>query len=64
MSQDEDICYEERDGIAIVTLNRPAKKNALTDQMVGGVANSVGRENTMKRSPYCLGVTINMKKLP
>ena len=41
MSQDEDICYEERDGIAIVTLNRPAKKNALTDQMVGGVANSV-----------------------
>lgn len=41
MSQDEEICYEERDGIAIVTLNRPAKKNALTDQMVDGVANSV-----------------------
>ena len=33
--------YEERDGIAIITLNRPEKKNALTDAVVQGVANGI-----------------------
>lgn len=35
------VLYEERDGIAIVTLNRPEKKNALTDEMIGAVADYV-----------------------
>ncbi|MGH1488643.1 MAG: crotonase/enoyl-CoA hydratase family protein [Acidimicrobiales bacterium] len=33
--------YEERDGMAIITLNRPEKRNALTEAMVQGVADAV-----------------------
>ena len=43
MSDEAQTLYEERDGIAIITLNRPHKKNALTDAMVQGVADSVDR---------------------
>ena len=28
------VLYEERDDIAIITLNRPEKKNALTDAVI------------------------------
>ncbi|MGK0424905.1 MAG: enoyl-CoA hydratase, partial [Ilumatobacter sp.] len=35
------VLYEERDDIAIITLNRPHKKNTLTDAMIQGVADGI-----------------------
>ncbi|MEM9513737.1 MAG: crotonase/enoyl-CoA hydratase family protein [Actinomycetota bacterium] len=35
------VLYEERDDIAIITLNRPEKKNTLTDAVIQGVADSI-----------------------
>ena len=35
------VLYEERDDIAIITLNRPEKKNALTDAVVQGIADGI-----------------------
>jgi len=37
------VLYEERDSIAIITLNRPHKMNTLTEGMVQGVADAVDR---------------------
>lgn len=37
----EPVLYEERDDIAIITLNRPEKKNTLTDAVIQGVADGV-----------------------
>jgi len=31
---EEEVLYEEREGIAIIAINRPAKKNTLTDAVV------------------------------
>ena len=33
--------YEERDDIAIITLNRPEKKNTLTDALIQGIADGI-----------------------
>ncbi len=33
---DDPVLYEEREGVAFITLNRPARKNAFTEQMVRG----------------------------
>ncbi|MGI9608831.1 MAG: enoyl-CoA hydratase-related protein, partial [Acidimicrobiia bacterium] len=33
--------YREDDGIAVITLNRPEKKNTLTDAMIQGVADGI-----------------------
>ncbi len=38
---DDPVLYEERDGIAIVTLNRPEKKNTLNDAVIQGVADGI-----------------------
>jgi len=35
------VLYEERDGVAIITLNRPEKKNTLNDVVIQGVADGV-----------------------
>lgn len=35
------VLYEERDDIAVITLNRPARLNTLTDQLVQGVADGI-----------------------
>ncbi len=35
------VLYEERDDIAIITLNRPEKKNTLTDVVIQGVADGI-----------------------
>jgi len=40
---DEQVLYEERDGIAIITLNRPEKKNTLNDIVIQGVADGIDR---------------------
>lgn len=35
--------YEERDGIAIIAINRPEKKNTLTNSVIQGIADGVDR---------------------
>ncbi len=35
------VLYDERDSIAIITLNRPDKKNTLTDAVIQGVADGI-----------------------
>lgn len=40
MSQD-DVLYEEKNGIAIIAINRPDKKNTLTNSVVEGIAEGI-----------------------
>ena len=40
--------YEERDGIAIVTINRPEKKNTLTNAVIQGIADGMDRASRSK----------------
>ena len=40
--------YEERDGIAIVTINRPEKKNTLTNSVIQGIADGMDRARRSK----------------
>jgi len=42
-SSDQTVLYEERDAIAIITLNRPDKLNTLTESVVKGVADGIDR---------------------
>jgi len=35
------VLYEERDDIAVITLNRPEKKNTLTDGVIQGIADGI-----------------------
>ncbi len=37
------VLYEEREGVALLTLNRPQKKNTLTEAVIEGVAQGIDR---------------------
>ncbi|MED5394910.1 MAG: crotonase/enoyl-CoA hydratase family protein [Actinomycetota bacterium] len=41
MSATDPVLYEERDDLAIITLNRPETKNALTDSVIQGIADGI-----------------------
>jgi len=41
MRATDPVLYEERDDLAIITLNRPEKKNALTDGVIQGIADGI-----------------------
>ena len=51
----EEVRYEERDGIAIISINRPHKKNTLTEAVVEGVADGVDRA---RRSPEVAAIVL------
>ena len=40
MSEDV-VLYEERDSLAIITLNRPEKMNTLNDAVIQGIADAI-----------------------
>src|SRR5262245_24660301 len=37
------VLYDETDGVAFVTINRPEKKNTLTNEVIQGIADGVDR---------------------
>ncbi len=41
--ENEPVLYAEREGIAVIAINRPEKKNTLTEQVIQGVADGVDR---------------------
>ena len=43
MPDDDPVLYEERDGVAIVTLSRPEKLNTLNEAVIEGLARAVDR---------------------
>jgi enoyl-CoA hydratase len=49
------VLYEERDAIAILTLNRPEKKNTLNDAVIQGVADGI---DAATRSPAVAAVVL------
>jgi enoyl-CoA hydratase len=51
----EETLYEERDGIAIIAINRPDKKNTLTNAVIQGIADGVDRAG---RSPDVAAIVL------
>ena len=49
------VLYEERDDIAVITLNRPEKKNTLTDAVIQGIADGV---DAATRSPEVVALVL------
>lgn len=49
------VLYEERDDIAIITLNRPEKKNTLTDAVIQGVADGI---DAATKSPEVAAIVV------
>ena len=45
MSDTAEVLYEERDGIAVIAINRPEKKNTLTDNVIQGIADGIDSAN-------------------
>jgi enoyl-CoA hydratase len=43
MAVEEPVLYEERDSLAVVTLNRPEKLNTLNEAMIAGIAGAIDR---------------------
>lgn len=54
-SEHTDVLFEERDGIAVITLNRPEKKNTLTESVVARIADYV---DTANRSPDVAAIVL------
>ena len=44
----DDVLYEEADGIAIVAINRPEKKNTLTEGVIRGIADGIDAASRSK----------------
>ncbi len=49
------VLYEERDDIAVITLNRPEKKNTLNDAVIQGVADGI---DSATKSPDVVAVVL------
>ncbi|MBG7605178.1 MAG: crotonase/enoyl-CoA hydratase family protein [Actinobacteria bacterium] len=49
------VLYEERDDIAIITINRPEKKNTLTDAVIQGIADGI---DAASKSPSVAAVVL------
>ncbi|MCY3641453.1 MAG: enoyl-CoA hydratase-related protein, partial [Gammaproteobacteria bacterium] len=47
MAADETL-YEEADGIAIIAINRPEKKNTLTNSVIQGIEDGIDRASRAK----------------
>ena len=45
----EEVLYEERDGIAIIAINRPEKKNTLTDGVIQKIADGIDAASRSKQ---------------
>ncbi len=42
------VLYEEREAVAFVTINRPQKKNTLTEAVIAGIADGIDRANAAR----------------
>jgi len=49
MADTDEVLYEERDGIAIIAINRPEKKNTLTNTVVQGIADGIDQASRSKK---------------
>lgn len=49
------VLYEERDDIAIITINRPEKKNTLTDAVIQGIADGI---DAATKSPDVVAIVL------
>jgi enoyl-CoA hydratase len=46
----EVVLYEERDGVAFITINRPQKKNTLTEAVIAGIAAGIDRATASREA--------------
>lgn len=47
-ASNEEVIYEERDGIAIIAINRPEKKNTLTNSVIQGIEDGIDQASRSK----------------
>ena len=52
---EQPVIYDERDGIAFITINRPDKKNTLTESVVHGIADGIDQAT---RSPQVAAIVL------